>query len=199
VEGQRTPAADLVLVGTIERPHGLRGEVAVRSLTDFPAERFVAGAALVTAPAGGQPDGSATLRLAAVRWHRGRPLVVFDGVDDVEAAEALRGQGLWIAAADRPPLEAGVFYETDLVGCRVETAAGETVGTVRRLEGGRGASVLVVDGVAGEVLVPLAEEICRVIDPASGRIVIDPPEGLLELNAPPAIPRAQRRGRGRGR
>jgi 16S rRNA processing protein RimM len=60
-----------------------------------------------------------------------------------------------------------------------------------------GASMLVIEGPHGEVLVPLAEDICRVIDPAAGRIVIDPPAGLLELNAPPATPRAARRGKGR--
>jgi 16S rRNA processing protein RimM len=119
--------------------------------------------------------------------------VLFDGVDRVEAAEGLRGVGLWIAAADRPPLEPGRFYETDLIGCRVETVAGEAVGTVRRVDGAPGASVLVVDGAGGEVLVPLAEDICRVIDPGARRIAIDPPAGLLELNAPPATPRPERR------
>jgi 16S rRNA processing protein RimM len=193
VEGQQAPPADLVLVGIIERPHGLQGEVVVNPLTDFPDERFVDGAALLTAPAGRQPDGRTTLRIAAVRWHKGRPLVLFDGVDGVDAAEGLRGQGLWIAAADRRALEPGLFYETDLVGCRVETVAGGPVGTVRRVDGAPGASVLVIDGPDGEVLVPLAEEICRVIDPASRRVVIDPPDGLLELNAPPATPRPERR------
>ena len=67
-----------------------------------------------------------------------------------------------------------------------------------RVEGGPGASVLVIEAPdGGEVLVPLAEEICRVIDPAARRIVIDPPAGLLELNAPPAMPRALKRGKGR--
>jgi 16S rRNA processing protein RimM len=193
VDAAQAPAEDLVLVGTIERPHGLHGEVVIHPLTDFPDQRFVEGAALLTAPAGRQPDGTATLRIGSVRWHKGRPLVLFEGVDRVEAAEVLRGQGLWIAAADRPALEPGVFYETDLIGCRVETAAGEAVGTVRRVDGAPGASVLVIDGPNGEVLVPLAEEICRVIDPASRRVVIDPPAGLLELNAPGTAPRQARR------
>ncbi len=198
---------DLVLVGTIERPHGLRGEVVVHPLTDFGDERFVPGATLTTARAGRTPDGTATLRIEDVRWHKDRPLVLFAGIETIEAAEALRGQGLWIAASARPALEPGVFYETDLVGCRVETvgaAAGATadgpgrsVGVVVRVDGGPGASVLVVETPDGEVLVPLADEICRVIDPVGRRIVIDPPAGLLELNAPAATPRAVRRGKGR--
>jgi 16S rRNA processing protein RimM len=194
---------DLVLVGTIERPHGLRGEVVVHPLTDFGDERFVPGATLTAARAGRTPDGTTGLRIADVRWHKDRPLVRFEGIDTVEAAEALRGQGLWIPASARPALEPGVFYETDLVGCRVETVGvtadgpGTAVGVVSRVDGGPGASILVIETPHGEVLVPLADEICRVIDPGARRIVIDPPAGLLELNAPAATPRAARRGKGR--
>ncbi|MEO5823319.1 MAG: ribosome maturation factor RimM [Vicinamibacteraceae bacterium] len=195
---------DVVLVGTVERPHGLRGEVVVHPLTDFGDERFVPGATLQTARPGRTPDGTTVLRIDDVRWHKDRPLVLFEGVESLEAAEALRGLGLWIVASARPALEPGVFYETDLVGCRVETvsaagvdAPGTAVGTVQRIDGAPGAAVLVVETANGEVLVPLADEICRVIDPATRRIVIDPPAGLLELNAPAATPRAAKRGKGR--
>ena len=92
-------------------------------LTDFADDRFVPGAALTTAVAGQAPDGTTVLRIDDVRWLKDRPLVLFEGVDTIEAAEALRGQRLWIAASARPALEPGVFYETDLVGCRVETVA----------------------------------------------------------------------------
>lgn len=193
---------DFVLVGTIERPHGLRGEVVVKPLTDFVDQRFAPGSALTTARAGRTPDGSSVLRIDDVRWHKERPLVLFEGVETVEAAEALRGVGLWVAAADRPALEPGQFYEADLVGCRVETVAGPartatTVGTVLRVDGVPGAAMLVIEAPTGEVLVPLADDICRVIDPAGRRIVIDPPAGLLELNAPAATPTAARRAKGR--
>ena len=82
------------------------------------------------------------------------------------------------------PLPAGTFYRHDLVGCAVETADGRS-GRRRRAtsKGTLAGSRLVVDGAErGEVLVPLAAEICTTIDPAGKRIVIDPPEGLLELN-----------------
>ena len=198
----RAAADDFVLVGTIERPHGLHGEVVVKPLTDFPDQRFVPGAALKTARAGRTPDGSAVLRVDDVRWHKDRPLVLFEGVETVEAAEALRGLGLWITASERPALEPGVFYEADLVGCQVETVEGPggpgtALGPVQRVDGVPGASMLVIETPSGEVLVPLADDICRVIDPAARRIVIDPPAGLLELNAPSATPRAARRGKGR--
>jgi 16S rRNA processing protein RimM len=82
VAGTGAPAPDdLVLVGTIERPHGLRGEVVVNPLTDFGGERFVPGATLTTARAGQAPDGSTSLRIDDVRWHKDRPLVLFEGVE----------------------------------------------------------------------------------------------------------------------
>jgi 16S rRNA processing protein RimM len=191
---------DVILVGTIERPHGLHGEVVVKPLTDFPAERFVPGARFATGR-GAPVAASPALVVDDVRWHKGRPPVMFTGVETVEAAEGLRGLGLWIAAASRPALEPGLFYETDLVGCRVETAEGP-VGLVSRVEGMPGASVLVVETSGareggGEVLIPLADAICRVIDPAARRIVIAPPEGLLDLNAAPAASRSERRRRKR--
>jgi 16S rRNA processing protein RimM len=79
-------------------------------------------------------------------------------------------------------LPAGMFYRHDLIGCRVETRTGAAVGIVRDVEGTVGGSRLVVDGARGEILIPLAGEICPTIDPDGKRIVIDPPEGLIELN-----------------
>ena len=86
----------------------------------------------------------------------------------------------------------GQYYLHQLVGCAVETTGGDVIGRVERVDGGSGGSRLVVTGPRGEVLVPLAQGICRVIDVAEGRIEIDPPEGLLELNAP--APRRRMRG-----
>jgi 16S rRNA processing protein RimM len=77
-----------------------------------------------------------------------------------------------------------MFYRHDLVGCDVETRAGEQVGIVKEVEGTMRGSRLVVETALGDVLVPLAVEICTTIDPLGRRIVIDPPDGLLELNAP---------------
>jgi 16S rRNA processing protein RimM len=84
----------------------------------------------------------------------------------------------------------GAFYVHDLLGCRVETTTGTSVGDVARVDLGNGTPLLVVTGPGGqakgvqEVLVPLAESICRRVDVDAKVIVIDPPEGLLDLNAP---------------
>jgi 16S rRNA processing protein RimM len=79
-------------------------------------------------------------------------------------------------------LSDGAYYLHDLVGCVVETTSGLRIGEVQRVDGGAGASVLSVAGARGEVLVPLAADICREIDIAARRIRIEPPDGLLELN-----------------
>jgi 16S rRNA processing protein RimM len=109
-------------------------------------------------------------------------VVGIDGVGTMDAAEALAGLELRVPADRLSALPEGVFYCHDLVGCRVETRAGDVVGTVRDVEGTRGGNRLVVAGPMGEVLIPLATAICTTIDSPGRRIVIDPPEGLLELN-----------------
>jgi 16S rRNA processing protein RimM len=79
-------------------------------------------------------------------------------------------------------LPAGSFYRHDLVGCRVETRDGQAVGTVSGVEGTMAGSRLVIDGARGEILIPLASDICTTIDVDGKRIVVEPPEGLLDLN-----------------
>lgn len=179
---------ELVQVGTIGKTHGLRGEVAINPDTDFPDTRFAPGAALLVK----RGNALETLTIATVRFHKGRPLVTFTGVATIEQAEALGRPALWVRASDRPAAPAGQFYHDALIGCRVETVAGDAVGDVTRIDETGGVPLLVVvaaapdggDGSQGrdEVLIPLAESICRVIDPAARRIVIDPPDGLLDVN-----------------
>jgi 16S rRNA processing protein RimM len=169
----------MVVVGTIARTHGLRGEVVVNPETDFPDERFAVGGVLHVRP-GGEPM---TLRVESVRYHRGRPIVAFEGVSSIEDAEAL-GRGELRAGADVPVgRPEGVFLHRELVGCQVWTRAGRDLGVVVRVAGGGGASVLVVEGAGREYLIPLAADICVRIDPEARRIVVEPPDGLLELNA----------------
>jgi 16S rRNA processing protein RimM len=169
----------MAVVGRIARAHGLRGQVIVNVETDFPDERFRPGAELFV-ERGGRVE---PLTITTVRFHRERPILGLDGVGTMDDAEALAGLELrvpldWLAAL--PP---GTFYRHDLIGCRVETTRGEVVGVVTDVEGTMAGSRLVIDGASGEVLVPLATEMCPEIDPAGKRIVIDPPPGLIELNA----------------
>ena len=169
---------ELVTVGRIVRPHGNKGHVVVAGETDFGAERFRAGAT-VWRLRDGRP---ALVRIAESREHDGRWVIALEGVGSIDQAEALRNETLRVAVEALRPLGPQRYYVHDLAGCRVETGEGHEVGRVDRVELGTGTPVLVVMGRQGEVLVPFAEEICRRIDVPARLIVIDPPEGLIELN-----------------
>jgi 16S rRNA processing protein RimM len=173
---------DMALVGRVARPHGIRGQVIVNVETDFPELRFRPGVELFV-----RRDGTADRVIVdTVRFQQGRPVLGVRGIDDVDAARALAGAELRIPRDQLTQLPTGVFYRHDLVGCEVVAVGGARVGTVVEVEGTLGGSRLVLDTPSGEVLVPLAVDICVEITPASRRIVIDPPEGLLDLNAPGA-------------
>jgi 16S rRNA processing protein RimM len=169
----------MVLVGRVVRPHGIRGAVVIAGDTDFAEDRFRAGAA-VKIERGGAIE---TLRIAESFPHQGRWVARFEGVDTMDAAETLRDAELKIDAGELHALASDKFYVHDLIGCRVETTEGETVGTVRDVELNGGTPLLVVESPDGETLVPLAEEICRRVDIAAKTIAIAPPEGLIALNA----------------
>ena len=169
---------DMVVVGRVARPHGLRGDVVVNPETDFVAERFRPGATVWTRSAGREEQ----LTIASARVQNGRPVVGFEGLSSIEAVERLAGLELRVPEESLQPLEPGRYYEHQLVGCSVETAGRRAVGTVVRVDRGAGGSRLVVEGARGEILVPLAVDICVEIDVAGRRIRIEPPEGLLELN-----------------
>lgn len=168
--------SDLVLVGRVARAHGNKGQVIVNLDTDFADERFKVGEVLLVGP-------DATPRMIrGVRFHQGRPVVAFEGIDTMDDAEALAGAELKVPASDASALPEGTFYHYDLIGCRVQDMSGRLIGTVTAVEGTLELSRLVVEGTSGEVLVPLVADICRTIDIAAREIVVDPPEGLIELN-----------------
>ncbi len=169
---------DLVTVGRIVRPQGNRGQVVVAPETDFGADRFRPGEVMWLR----RDDRPERVAIKESRPHGNRWVVGLEGVGTIDAAESLRDFELRVPAATLRPLGPNQYYLHDLVGCQVETGDGVTVGRVERVELGSGTPNLVVQGAFGEVFVPLAETICRRIDPTARRIVIDPPSGLLELN-----------------
>jgi 16S rRNA processing protein RimM len=160
--------------------HGLRGELVVEPHTDSPSERFSVGASFdARAPRGGFRG---TLRVRAARPHSGRLLVTFEGVDDRDAAEALRGVRLFLATSVLPPPDdPEEFHVHQLEGLRAELADGTRIGTVRDVIHGPGGELLVLDRPdADDALVPFVSAIVPTVDVAGGRIVLDPPEGLLD-------------------
>lgn len=171
---------DLVLVGHIARTHGTRGQVIVNPETDFPEQRFRPGQVLYIR----RGTDIAALTIDAARFHHARPVLALRDVTDMNAAEVLSGAELRIPEEQLTELPDGTFYRHDLVGCRVTSTDSTEVGRVVRVDGPLDASLLVVDGFRGEVLVPMVSRICVRIDTAAREIVIDPPEGLLEANEP---------------
>ena len=170
--------ADLLLLGRVARAHGNRGQVIVNIDTDFPEERFAAGQTLRV-----DQNGRLTERkIVSVRFHQGRPILALEGIESMDDAEALAGAELKIESSDLAPLAPGTFYHHDLVGCDVTDTSGRHVGSVIRVDGPLDRSILAVEGRHGEVLIPLVADICVTVDPASKRIVVDPPDGLIELN-----------------
>ncbi len=169
---------EMAVVGIVARTHGLRGEVVINPATDFPQERFRAGGTLFMARAGSPV--AVTIRDA---WfHRGRPVVSFDGIETLSEAERLRGAELRVPEEALQPLPPDSWYEYELVGCAVRTVGGDEIGTVAAIEGPAGAKRLIVGQGGREIDVPLVVEICVSVDADVGMIVINPPDGLLEVN-----------------
>jgi len=166
-----------VTVGRIGRPHGIRGAVVVGVRTDEPELRFAIGSRLDTDPVGFGP-----LLVADSRWHSGELLVWFEGITDRDAAGELRGTWLMVDSATlAPPDDPDVFRDGDLIGLAVRTVAGIAVGTVEDVLHS-GQDVLVIKPPDGRaVMVPFVKPLVPEVDLSSGYIVIDPPEGLLDL------------------
>ena len=169
----------LVTVGRIVRPHGIRGQVVVAPETDFGAARFAIGSVLRIRVG----DDARDLTVDASREYDGRWVVGFAGVTTMNEAETLRNAELRVPPEGLHALERDRYYVHDLVDCEVVTETGESIGRVTRVELATGTPLLVVDASKrGEVLVPLADTICRRIDVVEKRIEIDPPDGLIDLN-----------------
>ena len=168
---------DTVVVGRIGRPHGVRGEVTVEVRTDDPDLRFVPGAVFRTDPAARGP-----VTIAGVHWHSGTLLLRIEGVSDRSAAEELRNTELHVPVAELPALEdPDVFYDHQLVGLTARLPDGTELGTVDAVRH-EGADLLVVRRLeGGELLVPFVTAIVPAVDLAGGFLVVDPPEGLLDL------------------
>ena len=169
--------SDLVAIARVARPHGIRGEVTADIVTDFP-ERFE-GLEAVTAELA--DSSRSELRIERFRFHQGRVMLKFAGIDTVEAAEQLRNAEICVAEADAVELEADEYFDWELEGCRVATLAGQELGTVAEVMRTGGTEILVIRGGEKDFLVPFAEAICVEVDIENKRIVVDPPEGLLEF------------------
>lgn len=167
-----------VVVGRIAKAHGIRGELAVDVRTDAPQERFAIGAVVATK----LRDGSEReLTVAAAREHSGRLLVRFEQVLTRDVAETLRGALLTVDTGALPPTgDPEEFYDHELAGLRAELADGTVLGTVAEVVHSPAGELLELDVDGREVLVPFVRAIVPTVDLDGGRVVLEPPEGLLE-------------------
>ncbi len=163
-----------VVVGVIGRPHGLRGEVAVEPRTDEPDRRFAPGQRL-------RSEGSSrTWEVASMRWHSGRMLVRFSGLDDRTAAEAVRGLRLVTDVdPDERPGEPGEFYDRQLVGLAVQTTDRVCMGEVVAVLHLPNQDVLEVRTGTGLRLVPFVADLVPEVDLERGVLTVADREGLL--------------------
>ncbi|GID25769.1 ribosome maturation factor RimM [Paractinoplanes brasiliensis] len=186
----------LLIVGQIGKPHGIRGEVSVVVRTDEPEERFVPGSVFVTevprdrrvstgpaAAAGVRFEVPKQLTLEAIRWHQGRGIALFENIYDRNVAEELRGVFLQVDSSElTPPDDPDEFHDHQLVGLRVESADGTVHGSVLRIEHAPSSDLIVLKKAAGgTALIPFVTAIVPAVDVAGGKIVVDLPEGLLDL------------------
>jgi 16S rRNA processing protein RimM len=177
LSSDRAGAGTQRVVGRIGRPHGLRGEVTVQVHTDFPEQRFAPGAHL----RGECEDTGRTLTVETVRPHKGALLVRFAGIADREAAARLCGHLLSVDTTELPDLDdPDEFYDHQLEGLAAVGPDGAALGTVREVVHAPASDLLVLDTGRGEVLVPFVRAIVPEVDLVAGRVVLDPPAGLLD-------------------
>ncbi len=188
----------LLVVGQIGKPHGIRGEVSVVVRTDEPEERFTAGSVFITevprdrrvsaGPAAAPAPGARfeipqQLTLESIRWHQGRGIAVFEGIHDRNVAEALKGVFLQVDSSElTPPEDPEEFHDHQLTGLKVVSADGTEHGTVQRIEHAPASDLIVLAKTGGgTALIPFVTAIVPTVDLGAGRIVVDLPEGLLDL------------------
>jgi len=161
-------------VGRVLRPHGVRGELRVEILTDYP-ERLSSVHHVLYLGTEARP-----YTVERVRFHQGAALIKLAGCDDRNAADELRGQLLQIPMEEAAPLEEGEHYHFQIVGLEVVTDRGEPLGKVQEVLDTGANDVYVIQGPRGEVLIPAIEGVVLQLDVQGRRMVVAIPPGLLD-------------------
>jgi 16S rRNA processing protein RimM len=166
---------ELLLVGTISGPFGVRGQVKMYTVTTHPEHLGRVRTVFVG-------EEYTPMRLQRAQMHKHNLVILtLHGVGNRNAAEELRNAEVFIKDTDAAPLEEGEYFLHDLPGMTVETTAGEQVGSVKDvLETGANDVLVVGRTEGGDVLVPMIHDIVKTLDLAAKRIVIEPLPGLLD-------------------
>jgi len=161
---------EFVIIGQILAPWGNRGKLKVRMLTEYP-QRFTPSAKVYV---NRQP-----MTIDSVEWHKGNAIIKLNTIDSIEAAQQLRGQPVEIPRSQLKPLPEGQYYHFQLIGLAVCTAQGERLGNITEIMTAESNDIYIVQGSAGEILIPAIEDVVKSIDLNQGHMVIEPIEGLL--------------------
>ena len=175
--GPDVEEGDLISVARVVRPQGHRGEVIADLLTDFP-ERFAGLDRAYVKRADGR---LLVLDLQSSRTHKGRVALKFAGCDSINDAEELRNARVMVPRDQLVGLPEDTYYDFDLIGCEAVSTEGQPLGRVEEVRNYGAAPLLLVRDGKRELLIPLVLSICVEIDTERKRIVVNPPEGLLDL------------------
>ena len=161
---------EFITIGQILAPWGVKGKLKVRVVTDFP-QRF--------APSSKIYINRQPMSIDSAEWHKDKVIIKLNQIDTVEAAQKLRGQPVEIHHSQVYPLPEGQYYHFQLIGLEVWTTRGELLGNITEILTAESNDNYVVSGAKGEILIPAIEDVVKSIDLDSGRITIEPIEGLL--------------------
>jgi 16S rRNA processing protein RimM len=164
---------DLINIGRVLGPWGVKGKIKIAPLTDFP-ERFNPGQTLYC-------DAEACV-IESTDWHRGNALVKITGVDTIVLAERFTGKYVTISPSQIMPLPTGRFYHFQIIGLVVITADGREIGPVTAVLNSAASDIYAVKGQDGEILIPATDATIKTIDLEKKIMIIEPVPGLLELN-----------------
>ena len=163
-----------IIVGRVVAPWGVRGEVKVEVMTDFP-DRL---SALEEVHIDGYP-----VSIEKSRWHKGKVIIKLATVDSIEAAEKLRGRFLEIPQSKLRPLPEDQYYQFQLMGLEVWTTDGKLLGQIADILPTGSNDVYVVHGEQGELLIPAIEGVVKSVELETGRVIVELIEGLLPRKA----------------
>jgi len=172
--------SSFIAIARIARPRGNRGEVIADLYTDNP-ERFDDLDEVWLEFDDGRRLSRTRKKLEDVWEHKGRKVLKFEGVNTISDAEAWTGCWVMIPAVDAIELPEGTYFNHDLIGCSVHNLGGTFIGTVSEVLDIADNTQLVVSGSGREHLIPAVKSICVEISIKDKRIIIDPPEGLMDL------------------
>lgn len=171
-----TDATELVTIGKIIKPFGIKGEVRVQSLTDVPG-RWEGVEEVVLVPSSGRRR---ELKIRWVRYDGRSHIVAFEGLSSPEDAAVLRGAWIKVPRTEVPRLPEGQFYEFELIGLTVKDEEGHVLGEIGDVVDTGAHHVVVVQGPLREILLPATHEAIASIDLAAGTMVVRRVEGLVE-------------------